>query len=283
MIRAANRALEMTAGTPHELYLASLAPNGDQPLDIGVAALTLAAFDHADRPLDHYHRHLDELAQATVEAADAGATPTAALAGAIAGRFGYVGDAETYDDTQNADLIRVIDRRRGLPVALAILYLHAARARGWNAVGLNFPHHFLIRIEGNDVREIIDPFHGGVALNAGELRVLLKRVAGEDAELQRHYFDAVSDRSVLLRLENNIKSRALIQRNYGRAAEVVRRMLLFAPDHIPLWRDASIASFQLGEVNRALKLAEEYFIRAEDSTTRNDAARLIQKLQRNLN
>ena len=77
---------------------------------------------------------------ATTQASAAGDAPPRALARTFCERFDYRGDSETYDDTQNADLIRVIRRRRGLPVALGILYLHAARAQGWPAVGLNFPN-----------------------------------------------------------------------------------------------------------------------------------------------
>ena len=54
--------------------------------------------------------------------------------------------ASTYDDPQNADLMAVIDRRRGLPVALGILYIHAARAAGLEASGLNTPDHFLLQL-----------------------------------------------------------------------------------------------------------------------------------------
>ena len=60
-----------------------------------------------------------------------------ALAEVIARSYGYRGDSETYDDLQNADLVRVIERRKGLPVALSILYLarrpraRAGRPRAW--------------------------------------------------------------------------------------------------------------------------------------------------------
>src|SRR5258708_14411582 len=68
------------------------------------------------------------------------------LADVIARAYAYRGDSETYDDLQNADLARVIERRKGLPVALSVLYLHFARAQGWHAEGLPFPGHFLIRL-----------------------------------------------------------------------------------------------------------------------------------------
>ena len=70
-----------------------------------------------------------------------GASPEA-LAEVIARSYGYRGDTESYDDLQNADLVRVIERRKGLPVALSILYLDVARRQGWEAEGLAFPGAF---------------------------------------------------------------------------------------------------------------------------------------------
>ena len=64
----------------------------------------------------------------------------------LSGDMAYDGDRLNYDDPGNADFMSVIDRRRGLPVALGILYLHrAARAAGFQAMGLNTPGHFLLR------------------------------------------------------------------------------------------------------------------------------------------
>ena len=85
----------------------------------------------------------------------------------------------TYDDLANANLISVIQRRRGLPVALGIIWLHTARAAGWGAHGVDFPAHFLVALEGKSVQAVIDVFGGGVTLDARDLRVLLKRVEGE--------------------------------------------------------------------------------------------------------
>ena len=82
-------------------------------------------------------------------------------------KYGYCGDELTYDDLQNANLMRVIDRRKGLPVVLGILFIDAARAQGWEAAGLAFPGHFLIRLAERAERLILDPFHGGAGLRRG--------------------------------------------------------------------------------------------------------------------
>src|SRR3546814_13111588 len=84
----------------------------------------------------------------------------AALRAVVVERHGYVGDSLTYDDLQNANLLRVIDRRKGLPVALGILMLSAAHRLGWNMVGLNFPGHFLLLLDPGGATAIPYPFEG---------------------------------------------------------------------------------------------------------------------------
>jgi hypothetical protein len=65
-----------------------------------------------------------------------------------------------HDDPQNANLISAIDRRREMPVALGILYIHAAGAAGFDASGLNSPGHFLLRIGLRGGKTFMDPFNG---------------------------------------------------------------------------------------------------------------------------
>jgi regulator of sirC expression with transglutaminase-like and TPR domain len=69
--------------------------------------------------------------------------------------------------------MRVVDRRRGLPVALAILYIAAARYQGWPICGLNFPGHFLLSLELGGARGIVDPFDGAQALEVIERMLIL--------------------------------------------------------------------------------------------------------------
>src|SRR5690606_19436866 len=112
----------------------------DAAIDLAGTALLVAALDRPEGELDTYRAPLAELARDVGAAVPEGAARNVArqaraLAQVLAGRHRYAGDTLTYDDPQNANLMRVIDRRKGLPVALAILYIHAARAQGWNATG----------------------------------------------------------------------------------------------------------------------------------------------------
>ena len=141
-----------------ETALRRLGSQPDEAVDVAEAALLMAALDRPRVPLERYRHHLSLLTRDTADLAQGAGEATldgriAALNAVIRERYGYSGDALTYDDPQNANLMRVIDRRKGLPVALGILYLHAARAQGWPAEGLNFPGHFLLRLGCGSARD----------------------------------------------------------------------------------------------------------------------------------
>jgi regulator of sirC expression with transglutaminase-like and TPR domain len=267
--------------------LAQVGAARDHAIDLADTALMLAALDHPGLDLAPYRAHLATLAAETGAAAAGGAAEALApriraLADTFAAQ-GYEGDIDTYDDPQNADLISVIDRRRGLPVALAVLWLHAARAQGWMAAGLAFPGHFLIRLESERERAILDPFHGGELREAGELRDLLKQVAGMDAELRPEHYAAVGNRDILLRLLNNVKLRSLQAGDATRALEIVDRLRLIAPNHVELLREAALCHMRLDNLKRAAEMLERYLAEADDGPARDEAATLLQHLRARLN
>jgi regulator of sirC expression with transglutaminase-like and TPR domain len=107
-------------------------------------------------------------------------------------------------------------------------------------VGLSFPAHFLVRLDSGAERLILDPFARGSVVDAARLRDLLKEVAGEGAELKPSHYEPVPDRAILLRLQNNIKTRLLRDGKLEAAARVIMRMLSFAPEEAVLWREAGL-------------------------------------------
>jgi len=267
-------------------FLRELGASGEPILPIAEAALAFASFERPRVGPKRYREHLQLLAR------DVGGHPGAAgdvteraraLNEIILLKYGYSGDALTYDDLQNANLMRVVDRRKGLPVALGILYMHAGRAQGWEIVGLAFPGHFLVRLSDGLERLILDPFHGGRICTAAELRELLKATAGLDSELQTEHYNPVSDRDVLLRLQNNLKARLIQAEHYERAVMVAETMLMLAPDLAELWREAGLLHTRLGNMRSAAAALEQAVQRSPDSTARHQAAALLQQLRAKLN
>jgi regulator of sirC expression with transglutaminase-like and TPR domain len=261
-------------------------------LPLAEAALAFAQLERPRVDPEGYRAHLDQLADEVAAELGGAATPplkhrVAALVQVLVGNHGYQGDAETYDDLANADLMRVIDRRRGLPVALGILYIHAARAQGWQAAGLNFPGHFLIRLDAGGERVILDPFAGGEACDAGRLRKLLRLVGGDRddraGELKPEHYQAVPDREVLLRLQNNIKLRLLQAGNAEAAFEVLRRMRLLAPRHAELWRETGLLAAHLDRLAAGIAALETALRLAPIADWRHDAVGLLAELKGRLN
>jgi regulator of sirC expression with transglutaminase-like and TPR domain len=278
--------------------LATLRRVGTQPddaIDLAEAALALASLDRPRVDLRRYRHHLTLLVRDVAEEArrraggaqDLAACPVeqraAALNRVILEKYGYDGDRLTYDDLQNANLMRVIDRRKGLPVTLGILYLHAARALGWAAVGLSFPGHFLIRLDGAGRRLILDPFNRGRVCDTPELRQLLKAVVGMEAELQPAHYAPVGNRAILLRLQNNTKLRLIRSERLNRALEVAENLLLIAPDQADLWREAAVLNARLGNLGTAIERLEACLAREPRERARHAIATLLQRLKSQLN
>ncbi len=230
----------------------------DTEIDIGDAALQLARVDAPDADWQAARAKLSEIARDAVALPSAGnlAARAEALSDLLASRHGFLGDTEHYDDLANANLIRVIERRRGLPVALGVIWLHAARAAGWDAHGVGFPAHFMIALQGKATQMVLDVFHGGVAMGARDLAMLLKRIEGEKAELRAGLLLPMNARQVLLRLQSNIAGRRLQTGDLDGALRCTEDMLRVAPDQAELWRQAAMLNQQMDRVSAALRCFE---------------------------
>jgi regulator of sirC expression with transglutaminase-like and TPR domain len=266
-------------------FLRQLGQAGNGPHDIAAAALMLSALDHAGRPLAPYRKHLAEIAEhAKSEARLARHAEDAArsLSALLVGRYGYDGDRLNYDDPQNADFMAVIDRRRGLPVALGVLYIHAARAAGFETTGLNTPGHFLLRISLGGHEALIDPFNGGAAVDPERLGA--PPAMGAATAYDPRVAEPVGDIEVLLRLENNLKLRALAAGERGRALEIAKRMVLIAPRVPELWVDLARLNEAGGALGAAQKAYEACLTLAKAGQgLHNEAALALHALKRRLN
>lgn len=268
-------------------WLAERAAAPDETLDLATMALALGALDRSPERLAGYARHLDEIGLAASRRAGGDdpslAERVAAVNGVLFGQFGYDGDRDSYDDLGNANLLSVIDRRRGLPIALSILFLHAARRCRWPAEGVNFPGHFLVRMARGGESVILDPFEGGAMRDTAALRRLVRRVLGDKAEPSPEHLARASNRAILLRLENNIKTRRLRGRDYEGALAAVERMQLVAPENPGLWHDAALINVELGRLQRAIACLDAARSFDRDGRLGAEAAALRQRLSARLN
>ncbi|HEY3797426.1 MAG TPA: transglutaminase family protein [Caulobacteraceae bacterium] len=182
-------------------------------------------------------------------------SPEEALAETMAGDLRLAGDLITYDAPDNMDMICIAQRRKGMPVALGVFYLDAARRTGLDVRGVDFPGHFLLRIETLEGPLALDPFSEGRVVLPSELtrRALHAGLTPDVAEKLEALMAPASDRAVLTRLQNNIFARAVAARDYGRAERsALRRALINPEDHRP-WLDVAAAREGQGALAGALE------------------------------
>jgi regulator of sirC expression with transglutaminase-like and TPR domain len=269
--------------------LTKFGKQSDQDIELADAALHLAAARRRGIKLEPYHRHLAHLvsdvgrySRADEEDPDL-EIRVEALRQVIASRYGYLGTEEAFDDLDCANLTHVIDRRSGLPVLMSIIYLHVANKLGWAAKGIDFPGRFLVRLEHQGERILIDPYAGGGEVTTPDLRDFIKVFVGNHAELSPALYAEANNREILLRVQNNIKVRQLRDKNLDDALETIEAMLLFAPGESKLWREAGLLYARIDNVKQAVAALEEYMRLDSADSARYSITNLLQELRARLN
>jgi regulator of sirC expression with transglutaminase-like and TPR domain len=243
-----------------ERALAELGQAPDERFPLFEAALLCALHEDPNRDADAARRLAEHAAERLAERLKR-ESPEEALAETMAGDLRLSGDVLTYDDPANADILAVLERRKGLPVTLGVLYLDAARRTELSVQGVDFPGHFLLRIETDEGPLALDPFSEGRVVLPSELirRALRTGLTPDVADRLDVLMAPVKDRAVVQRLENNIYARASRAGDHAMAERsAIRRALLDPNDHRP-WIDVAAAR----EGQGALVGAQEALARAQ--------------------
>jgi len=183
--------------------------------------------------------------------------------------LGYSGNTRDYYDPRNSYLNEVIDRRTGIPITLAVLYMEIGRRIGLPVEGVSFPGHFLVRLQVRGGTLVLDPFSGGMPQSGEELRERLKRLippgaAGrvpvEQLALDS-FLEPAGKRQILARLLRNLKAIYRENNQPERLLEVLNRMIIVAPDSSADLRDRGLVYQQLECWRPALQDLRNYLAR----------------------
>jgi len=187
--------------------------------------------------------------------------------------LGFSGNVDNYYDPRNSYLNEVLDRRTGIPITLAVLYMEIGRRIGLPLEGVSFPGHFLVRLPLRGGTLVLDPFSGGVPQSEDELRERLKRVIPRDAaggvpvaELPLDQFlEPASNRQILARVLRNLKGVYREKDHPERLLEVLNRMVIVAPESAAELRDRGLVYRRLECWRPALKDLTDYLEREPDA------------------
>jgi regulator of sirC expression with transglutaminase-like and TPR domain len=117
---------------------------------------------HALEQLDAFGT---EIAAALSDSPRAPHREAAATRLVLADRCGFTGDRREYGTPVNSMLDKVIDRRRGLPITLSIVYVEAGRRAGVELAGVGLPGHFVVGHFRPAPPLLLDPFNGGSVIS----------------------------------------------------------------------------------------------------------------------
>ncbi len=146
---------------------AELAATPEATIDLLALALAVE-FRRADvsgaiAALDLLGAELSEAARQTRGTPDQQALACAQVLGVA---HGFTGNRRDYYHPDNSMLDLVLSRRRGLPILLSVVYIEVARRAAIPLAGVGLPGHFVVGHFGADPPLLLDPFSGGLALDA---------------------------------------------------------------------------------------------------------------------
>jgi regulator of sirC expression with transglutaminase-like and TPR domain len=233
----------------------------EEAIDLARAALAIALGDYPGMDIAAYVAHLDQLSVKVLRRLDSGAgdyRSIAALNHLLFEQEGYRGDRDHYFDPKNSFLNQVIERKRGIPITLSVLYMEVGWRLGLSLQGVGFPGHFLVKhVEGQE-EIIIDPFNRGEVRSFASLKRLLQESYGGSIAFHPSLLEAVSKRQILRRMLNNLKATYLRSNDLVKALSVVERLLILEPNSIEDLRDRGVLSLKLECFNQALEDFERY-------------------------
>jgi regulator of sirC expression with transglutaminase-like and TPR domain len=175
----------------------------------------------------------------------------------------FVGNNTHYEDPRNSCLNEVLDRRTGIPITLALVYLEIARRAGLHVVGVNFPGHFLLRcLARRDLPLaedlIIDAFHGGALLSEDACQTLLQRHAGEGALFDPQLMARATKPQILVRMLLNLKRLYVNMHSFPQARDITELLLAIDPTAAEELRDRGLIAFHLHDYAAALRDLQLY-------------------------
>jgi regulator of sirC expression with transglutaminase-like and TPR domain len=212
----------------HELFRAQLR-DLDAKGALLRAAIAISMHELREADPDEVERRIDGYA-ALVKARVRTGEPRAYLAHLHALLFdqeGFRGEETVYDDPCNSYLPVVLERKRGLPIALSLLYKEVGERVGLRVEGVNAPGHFLAAVEADGPRMLVDPFGGGRVLTRAEAFAQIARVSGRALPPDDDLLRPASPRQWLARMiQNLLHSFSQRDRDRDAAAMIELRDLL---------------------------------------------------------
>jgi len=205
---------------PLSLFLTEI-ERPDREINLSKATLYIAQIEYPELDIDRYLQRLDVMGAEIAKRLPVDRYPLKVIQ--VINEYLYTelnfqGNGTDYYNPCNSFLNDVIDRRTGIPITLAVVYLHLAKSCDFPMVGIGMPGHFLIRPNFEDAGIFVDVFERGEILFVEDCRQKLMNIYQQDIPfLPPEILQPVSNRQILHRILNNLQANYLHQPDFNRA------------------------------------------------------------------
>lgn len=263
------------------MNFSAYAAQPDDELDLLEGALLIAGDARPGLDQGQVSRELDALA-APLKGQGLAELPVSAQARVIAEHLfvgvGFHGNDADYYDPRNSFLDEVIVRRTGIPISLSVLYVEVARRAGVSASPVGFPGHFLVRIDDLERRLVVDPFHGGGALDEVALAELLRR-SGSKLRYSSDLIAPTPVRQVVARMLMNLRGIYASRGDFSRLLVVIDHLIDLLPGSTEELRERGFLLGRLGAPAAAVDDLTHYVEALPHADDAAEVKRWIDRLQ----
>ncbi len=256
----------------------------DECIDLARAALYIAQEEYPYLDPEEYLNALDTMAVELEERLPQERYPLRMIQSInqyLYDDLGFAGNKQDYYDPRNSFLNEVIDRRLGIPISLALVYVEVAKRIDFPMVGIGMPGHFLIRPNLPEIEIFVDVFNGGEVMFPQDCQEKLTQIYQHSVKLQPELLAPVTKKQFLVRMLTNLKYNYLNQQELEKALAAVERILLLFPGVTLELRDRGLLCYQLGRFTQAATDLETYLAHAPEAEDAHIIRRLLTQLGRN--
>jgi regulator of sirC expression with transglutaminase-like and TPR domain len=258
----------------------------DERIDLLRAALTFARIEYPQLDPVPYVRQIEELARRVqTSIADSGEASQriAALNHVLFDEEMFRGNTADYYSPRNSFINDVLDRKLGIPITLALLYMEVGRRAGFPLFGVGMPGHFMLKHYDEDGRSFfIDAFERGSVLTEEDCRRKIESIHAGQITLRPEFLMIVTRRQMLTRMLNNLRTIYLSRRDFRRAVQVVDLILVIYPRSPEDVKQRAALRYNLNDFRGAISDFEEYAKMAPDASDAEEIRQTALGLRRSM-
>ncbi|MEN9383117.1 MAG: hypothetical protein RL323_260 [Pseudomonadota bacterium] len=202
--------------------------------------------------------------------------------------LGFGGNVNHYYDPDNSHLNVVLRTRKGIPITLAVLWLELAQGLGLQARGVNFPGHFMVKVNLPQGQVVLDPF-SGQSLSREDLSERLEPFKRRNGLVDEFdipvglYLQSAPPRDIVARLLRNLKDIHRAQEDWQRLLMVQDRLVVLLPEAWDERRDRGLTWAELGRPGKAVPDLEAYLAHTDAPLDAIAVTERLSELRRALN